>query len=301
MKPFILLLTMVLLILPVLAEDSGYVTFQMRGVTVQDNQILVVRNGEHANLSYMPDHTDGTGDNPGVFVAKTLPDGISEIYRMSAGEYVAYLRQGNADQPEEQKFVVVPGEITRVTFLGAAYASGDEGCCSCHNITVTTPTYTIPHQEVNHTVVHPGGIEMVIVIDTPAWTETTIIKYEWWEYVIDREGHWEYRTVPGAWGTDYIYGCTSTDDVTARTARCETYKKPCEIRWITELYHMVYHPAITSTVTHPEVNHTEIRQGEPWTEIVVDVPAWDEQVGAVTHEERVCGQRLVCPCGCVRT
>jgi len=294
---------MVLLILPVLAEDSGFVTFQMRGVTVQDNQILVVRDGEPANLSYLPDHTDGVGDNPGVFVATTLPDGISEIYRMSAGEYVAYLRQGNADQPEEQKFVVVPGEITRVTFLGAAYASGDEGCCSCHNITVTTPTYTIHHDEINHTVLHPAGVEVVTVIDTPAWTETKIITEEWWEYVIDRLGHWEYRTLPnGVWSDDYIYGCTHTEDVTGyNEVMCLTPVKRCETRWITELWHMVLHPAVTEEVYHPASTHTETRTvGKPWYEIIVDVPAWDEQVWAVTHEERVCGQRLVCPCGCVK-
>lgn len=27
----------------------------------------------------------------------------------------------------------------------------------------------------------------------------------------------------------------------------------------------------------------------------------NEQVGAVSHEERVCGQKQVCPCGCVRS
>jgi len=64
---------------------------------------------------------------------------------------------------------------------------------------------------------------------------------------------------------------------------------------------MVLHPAVTEEVYHPASTHTETRTvGKPWYEIIVDVPAWDEQVWAVTHEERVCGQRLVCPCGCVK-
>lgn len=305
MKPFLFLIGILLIVFP-LALADGSAVFMIRGVTVQDNTIYISQDGTPANLSYLPDHTeDARALNPGYAFAYTLPDGWSEPLPLPAGEYTAYLRQGNSDQPEEQRFVVGEG-ITRVVFLGAAYASGDEGCCACHNVTVIdVPGQIIHHQEINHTIMHPAGTEVVVVVDVPAWEEVIhhpgILHhptcYPEVSYVMKQTYYYTNSkgwrvTTPWRNGT-----CPAFETIFPRMCdeeRVIVSEAYCEPDWIVDI------EEYDETIHHPEVNHTETRPvGEPWYEIVVDAPAWDEQVGAITHEERVCGQKLVCPCGCV--
>lgn len=275
------------------ATDSGYVIFYARGVTVQDPYIYVSNDdGVFANLSWLPDHSetvpDLTLDNPGMLLIKLQPDGFSDTLHMAAGNYTAYMRQSNADQPETRTFRLANGWTERVVFLGAAYASGDEGCCSCHNVTVVdVPGSIIHHDEINHTIFHPPGIEVVYIqeVNHTEWryqthyhvTDTKFVEGWGWKVKCTYPGHvfkWHYQD----------------RDCTKASGWSE---------WL------IVDPLVLGEESRIIVDvpaHTETRPiGEPWIEIVVDVPAWDEQAGAVTHEERICGQKLVCPCGCVRS
>jgi hypothetical protein len=300
---FLILLGILLIVIPAAAVDGSAVFF-IKGVTVQDNTIFI-SNVTAVNLSYRPDHTENIVEvNPGLTFVNTLPDGWSEPVPLPSGEYTAYLRQGNADQPEEQRFVIGEG-LTRVVLLGAAYASGDEGCCTCHNVTIVdVPGSIIHHQEINHTILHPAGTEVIVVVDKPAWTETifhpavirqvcrpevNITQKQMWYYT--RSKGWEITT---HWRNGV---CPVFETIFPR--RCEERIVVIEEAWCESI---IDTPELTETIHHPEVNHTEtLPVGEPWYEVIVDVPAWDEQVGAKTHEERVCGQKQVCPCGCVRS
>ncbi len=291
------------------AADSGYVIFYARGVTVQDPYIYVSNDDKvFANLSWLPDHSETVPDlvldNPGMLLIRLQPDGFSDTLHMAAGNYTAYMRQSNADQPEEQRFVIGEG-ISRVVFLGAAYASGDEGCCACHNVTVTdVPGHTIHHDAVTHIIAHPPGIEVVVVVDSPAWTETifhpAVVRQECHPEVnITQKQMWYYTHSKGWEITTHWRNGVCPVFETIFPRRCQERIVVIEKAYCDSI---VEQEGYTETIHHPEVNHTETRPvGEPWYEIVVDAPAWDEQVGAVSHEERICGQKLVCPCGCVRS
>ena len=84
--------------------SPGFVIFYERGVSVQDHNIIV------------------TNDiDPSVNETITInPDGNSGLMQFAAGNYTAYLKQGNGDQPEIQHFKAGGGVTTGVTFLGAA-------------------------------------------------------------------------------------------------------------------------------------------------------------------------------------
>ena len=308
----------------------GWLEVHIRGVTVQDANVLVARRDTAVNLSYLPDHTENVQEqNPSLFVIRVLTDGVSKPEMLATGLYTAYLRQGNADQPESIDFEIGNRDTTQITFLGAAYASGDEGCCFCHNVTAITPAYTIHHPEINHTVTHPPTLSTTVIVLTPAWDEEIFhpstskeiqvlpITHNEWRSPIHYQitGHKWFKTCKGGvWkvtctnpghSSDWHIesdGCMETVfsdwrifplNIPGEEMRVVvgvlgyTYVLPGKSAW-TEIVH---HPAQTNTITSGEAG---------WVEIVVDKPAWDEQVGEVSHEETVCGQRLVCPCGCVR-
>ena len=84
--------------------SPGFVIFYERGVSVQDHNIIV------------------TNDiDPSVNETITInPDGNSGLMQFAAGNYTAYLKQGNGDQPETKHFKAGGGITTGVAFLGAA-------------------------------------------------------------------------------------------------------------------------------------------------------------------------------------
>lgn len=263
------------------AAVDGSATFFIKGVTVQDNSIFI-SNGTAVNLSYLPDHTeDIAANNPGLTYVKTLPDGVSEPVYLAAGEYTAYLRQGNGDQPEVQQFIVGEG-ITRVTFLGAAYASGDEGCCSCKNQTVVDEqSHLVYYPEVNETVFRQSCKDGWYMHDIPAWDEVIGVP-AWQETVIDAPGHWQ-------------TACPDTMTY-SRNLKCM-----CPRIWVDEVSHIVYHPEDTQIIHHPA--ESKLMPGTVCSsieDIVVITPEHWDLIDQRSHEERVCGQKLVCPCGCVR-
>lgn len=259
--------------IPVVSAD-GYINFRMRGGSVQDPYVFIVNDiSDIPNFSYMPDHSDFDTITAyeNATVIKVLPNGESDLIHMWDGDYIAYIRQGNADQPEVQPFVVGGQSITYVSFLGAAIPTDSMGCCACHNVTVVDKEgYTIHHEELNHTEKRGKGCTAFrVVIDVPAWDEK----------VVDVPGHWECMSsnlhIP-------VVGCVPTPTPTPT----------CTPVWIPEQYHWVH---------HDEINHLEeYTYVVEWDEIVVDVPAWDEEIGESSHEETVCSQDEVCPCGCAR-
>ena len=105
---FFVAIVLVCLTSPV--SSDGSVIFYIRGVTVQDPYIFVTPYNTPMNFSYLPDHSESwydlTDRNPDMLIVKTLPDGVSGPIHLGDGEYSAYMRQGNADQSETQKFVI---------------------------------------------------------------------------------------------------------------------------------------------------------------------------------------------------
>lgn len=337
---FFAALALLMLVAGVQAEDSGYVIVHALGVTVQDPYVYISNDDKiFANLSWLPDHSEAYGDllldNPGMLLIKLKPDGYSETLHMAAGNYTAYMRQGNADQPETRTFLLANGWTEHVVFQGAAYASGDEGCCACHNVTVVdVPGRVIHHPEINHTIMHPAGIEVITIIDEPAWVEIkhhddvthtecypeinrTVVHqnttrqdctvYDHTDKTVTRLidgvwiviGHWshafckDYHGRPGDICEEQIITkCVDVDNMDGYISTEIIAPSRCNTIVDTEGWDEI--------IQHPVITHTETRTvGEPWYELIVDRPAYDEQVGAISHEERVCGQKLVCPCGCV--
>jgi len=303
----IVIVAVVISSIPVVSAD-GYINFRIRGGSVQDPYVFIVNDiSDIPNFSYMPDHSDFDTITAyeNATVIKVLPNGESDLIHMWDGDYIAYIRQGNADQPEVQPFVVGGQGITYVSFLGAAIPTDSMGCCACHNITVIDKKETvIHHPEVNHTEHSDIGIPgYIVVIDRPAYDEE-IYHPEVSKTVCYPEINYTQKQ-------SYYYTKSNGWEITTpwKTMRCPAWEtifpRRCEERVVVESEAycevIVDQQEYTETIHHPEVSHIEtITHTEEYDTIVVDKPAWDEQVGAVTHEERVCGQRLVCPCGCVK-
>lgn len=57
-----------------------------------------------------------------------LPDGTIPTVFLPAGDYTIFLPAGNAAQPEKATVSIVAGQISYVTFTGAATPSGSGGC-----------------------------------------------------------------------------------------------------------------------------------------------------------------------------
>jgi hypothetical protein len=207
-------------------DAYGYVVFYVRGVSVQDPFVFIdtYPSDKVMDNSYHPDHTNITDQNAEMLMVEILSDGVSKPEILAAGEYIAYMRHGNGDQPEQYRFKVGGGATERVVFLGAAKPSITKETCEVFTI-LDKAGYVIHHDEVNHTVHHEAQthIEIVVdkeawdeniehpaethvvhheavthqetIIDTPAWDETIIDKAAWDETVIDVPAHTEYRSV----------------------------------------------------------------------------------------------------------
>lgn len=296
----VLVIAVALASIPIVSAD-GYITFRIRGGSVQDPYIFIVRNvSDIQNFSYTPDHSDFDGimENPDATVIKVMPNGESDLIHMWDGNYISYIRQGNSDQPEVRPFVVGGHGFTYVSFLGAAIPTDSMGCCSCRNVTVIdVPGTVIHHPEINHTEKRGSAvISYKTVVDSPAWDE--IIHHPELNHTVCDE-------------TKIIIQKQITRNgiiiMPWVTAKCSSYHGRPEDVCIERIVNpevcdtVIDAPGYDEIIHHAEVSHVEtITHAEEWDDVVVDVPAWDEQIGAITHEERKCNQEEVCPCGCTR-
>lgn len=306
MNYYVSCIFLLLLVAPVSAD--GYVIFNARGVSVQDPYIFVTPYETPMNFSFMPDHSESwldlTNNNPHLLIIKLLTDGVSEPIHLGDGTYSAYMRQSNADQPETQYFIIGGQGTEYVSFLGAAIPTDSMGCCACHNVTVVDKEgYVVHHPEVNHTVRRASSYtEYRLVVDHPAWDETILVPpithdvcYPEVNYTMKQSYYWT--------GTEWVITthwvqkhCPAYDMIFPR--KCEE-----KIVVVSEAYcdTIVDTPGYTRTIHHDEANHIEvITHTTEWDEIVVDAPAWDDEIGSESHEKTVCSQDEVCPCGCNR-
>ena len=201
-------------------SDYGNVEFFIRACgSGQDLNVWVAP--VKANLTFdptwYPDGMEIKDQNKDFKLVKVLPDCLSASEQYAAGEYVAYLKQGNGDQTEVQRFKVGGGGTTRVTFLGAAVSS--PGIYECfHKFKILKATYG------------NGECYYITVIDEKPWTEYIYHPEQNHTItVIDREG------IPG-W-TEEIY-------------------HP-EVNHTIIVVDVPEVPAWDEYVYHPEVNHTE--------------------------------------------
>jgi hypothetical protein len=109
----------------------GYVVINLRaGGSAQDTNIWV-SNDLNTNIApfdktYNPSTYDTEGKNPDYSIIKIQPYGSSGLVQMAAGNFTAYLQNGNGNQLEIQKFYVGGADVTYVNFLGAAISTSDE-------------------------------------------------------------------------------------------------------------------------------------------------------------------------------
>jgi hypothetical protein len=141
----------------------GYAVFYVRaGGSAQDLNVWIIKDGENVtafDATYHPDKTEIEGQNKDYTLVKVLPDGQSDLTKLDAGDWTAYIQNGNGGQTETKKFKVGNGDITRVAFLGHAVSS---------DVTTCVPVYTIINATygLGHTSCH-----METVTDIEAYNE----------------------------------------------------------------------------------------------------------------------------------
>jgi hypothetical protein len=173
----------------VLPMDSyGYVVFYARGVSVQDPNIYVDTYPSNRIIDnrYHPDHTNITDKNKDMLLVVLRPDGVSDPVLLNAGEYIAYMRQGNGDQPEQQRFKIGGGATERVVFLGAAIPTVHKEICEVFTV-LDKAGFIIHHDEVNHTIHHEAETHIVTIVDKEAWDETVTDVEPWDETIYHQE------------------------------------------------------------------------------------------------------------------
>lgn len=113
-------------------EDvTGTAIFRISaGGSAMDRTIYVVRNGlplpqfDQQGQLIPPDDPK----NPGYYVVKVLPNGESVPERFVEGNFIAYLHDGQAGQPELVPFYIGIGYTTYVALRGHAVGGGGGGC-----------------------------------------------------------------------------------------------------------------------------------------------------------------------------
>lgn len=234
-------------VMEVLPPDAyGYVVFSARGCSVQDPYIFIAR--KDANITFDRtfhyDQTLITGQNPGTIVVKLLPDGVSEtIGPLAAGTYIAYMRRGNGDQPEQYEFKIGGAQIEHVVFLGAAIPPKPVNVCKSFLVT-DRPGYVIHHNEVNHTEVR------IITPEVPGWTE------HFGDFDAQHNfvgmGNGDYIRSGSGVVDPYLY------DYIAPIEHAAVYETVCheEVNHTETIIDTPYSPAWDEFIYHPEVNHT---------------------------------------------
>jgi hypothetical protein len=261
----------------------GYAIFSARGVNIQDPWIYIDRDPSNktANLTFNYDQTMTENQNPGMMLIKLMPNGVSEPILLQAGCWNAYMRRGNADQPEKQRFCTGTGATERVVFLGAAIPTSHKMICEVFTV-IDVPGYLIHHDEVNHTVHHEATTK--VVVDVPSHTEYRQIFHNCYR-ILDHK-KWEPWMVkcnnPSHSHSWHLVNSGCTECTTTYGEWLDT--NPCS-----------HHRDSTITVCKFEPRNVDatyktVVDKEPWDEIVVDPPAYDEQVDAITHEETVCNK-----------
>lgn len=132
-KKLALVLVLALCLIAAAGAD-GRAMFYIRACgSAQDNIIYVSNDLQQLppfDNTYHPDRTP-TDTNEGYLQVPVLKDCVSEPVHMGDGHYTAYLRNGNGNQPEQQKFIIGGGGTERVTFLGAAVAFVNHTAPAC--------------------------------------------------------------------------------------------------------------------------------------------------------------------------
>jgi len=228
-------------------DTYGYVEFFIRACgSAQDLNVYVAPAGANMTFdpAWRPDGSEITDQNKDFKNFKVLPDCLSARESLAAGEYVAYLKQGDGDQMEERTFKVGGGETTRVTFLGAAVSS--PGIYECfHVFKILKATYGAEG-------------ECIWVVDVPGHTE-----YSYW--ISDVPEHTEYRYrdwIPAVYDK-VCYPEVNHTEIQGNTTHTEMVGNTTHQEWVPEVNHTVTVidipevPAWDEYVYHPEVNHTE--------------------------------------------
>ena len=106
-------------------DSYGYAEFRMYAVTARDPWVFVTRKGSDVVLdkTFYMDGTLVDNINPHMLKVYVYPAGTSKPELLAAGTYVAYVRNGEADQVESKEFTVGNGETTYVPFQGQAMPS----------------------------------------------------------------------------------------------------------------------------------------------------------------------------------
>jgi hypothetical protein len=116
-----------------LEDPTGSLFIHIRaGGSVKGVKVFIARDGTNVppiDYSYLPDGTVVEGQNIGYLQVIVLPDGKSELVRLSSGSFTAYLPNMNVGQPpEEQSFMIGKNDITHIWFEGFSASSGG---CNC--------------------------------------------------------------------------------------------------------------------------------------------------------------------------
>lgn len=174
----------------VLPLSHGYLEVRiLAGGSAQDLKVWVIRKGTNTtpfDAYYHPDGTEIVGQNKGYLKIEVRPDGISEPEMLAAGDYIAYLQNGNGNQLETREFTIGNGATERIVFQGSAVA----------RINHTTGTSCIipAHWEYRFRDWVPEGLEYVWHPEVNH-TITVIDTQEWDEYIWHPEvNHTEYRS-----------------------------------------------------------------------------------------------------------
>jgi hypothetical protein len=132
----------------------GFVIFFERGSTVEDHTIWVKNDEQNLtsfDKSFRFDEIKPDAQNAGYGRIIINDDGSSGLIQFAAGNYTAYLQNGNGNQMESQHFQAGAGITTNVVFLGSAIpthadpAPVTSDTCTNKNIDVTRIVEELVH------------------------------------------------------------------------------------------------------------------------------------------------------------
>lgn len=253
----------------------GYLTAYVRaGGSAQDLTIWI--KNDLQNVTFDPvfhmDRTMIVGQNPDFLKVKVLPDGLSEPMMLAAGSYTAYLQNGNSNQLETIKFTIGGGDITRITFLGAA-VSPKHRVTSRPGVTIINAEWGASGRicefvwvgETNHTVYHPEINHTQWIDDVTHTVYHPEIK------------HTEYRTIKVDCSGKYckvIYGEWQLTNPCEYKIGFDACLPDCKY----ETRVVIDQEAWTEVIVDVPGHYELVIDQEAWTEIVIDVPAHAEEV-----------------------
>lgn len=121
---------------PTITVNSGIGTLVLRATTCPSDglTVFIARNGTTDSPVDNPDLLDrlvAEDENTGFLYEKILPDGSSEMVRLSPGFYTAYLPDKDGDAIEEQQsFLIGPNVMSYVSFLASSYRTPSSSSCT---------------------------------------------------------------------------------------------------------------------------------------------------------------------------